>query len=230
MARTRGVAARLAARDRACRAARARTDGPGRTGVLVPFVGDLGQAESGGARAAFDPAHRTGVARGAGHRRRRPVVRELQVVLFLPTGEQPVRRPQARCHGAARPAVADRGEYRGQRRGTAPDAAVQRAFAVPQPVARRAGSAHRERGSAPMRVGRRGLARELARRLARADGLDHRRRLRRFRNPDPRDARSRRRAGLQRLAGRRDRAAERAERRNANPHPHSRAHTRTGLP
>ena len=46
----------------------------------------------------FARAHRTGVARSAGHPRRRPPVRQLEAVLLLPADQQPVGRPEARRH------------------------------------------------------------------------------------------------------------------------------------
>ena len=129
-------------------------------------------------------------SRRAGRSRRRPTVRQLEAVLLLPADEQSVCRPEARRDGDPRPAVADRGQRLADRRGAAPDGAVQRAVAVPQPAARRArAGAHRRRPACgcacrPARRCRAACATSGA-----ADGAAHRQRLWRIGDVDPGDAR-----------------------------------------
>ncbi len=181
---------------------RAGGDGARRAGILVPLVGHLGQAEGRRAPAALRAAHRAGLARRPGHRRRRPPVRQFQAVLLVPADQQPVCGPEARRHGIARSAVADGAKRGRQRASPAPERVVLRALAVPQPAARGPGARHRRCRRAAVRVGRRSAAGESARRLARADGADHRRRLRRLRSAGPGHARQRRRQGLHAVARR----------------------------
>ena len=110
-------------------------------------------------------------ARAARRRRRRSSVRELQAVLLVSAGQQPVRGTEARRDGDPRSAVADRRGRHGDDRGGAADGALQRAFAVSQPVEGR--SRHAASPNADVRavrVGRRSAAAERARRVAAADG------------------------------------------------------------
>ena len=195
-----------------CAARRRTADGRRCAGLLVPFVGHLGQAQGGGACPPLRAANRTGLARRPGHRCRRPLVRQFQAVLLVPADQQPVRRLEAGRHRDPRPAVAD-GRQRGRHGGgAAPDRAAERAVAVPQSAARGPRPRHRAGRRAPLRVGRRGAGGQPARRVAAADRAGHRQRLRRLGDAGPGDARPRRRGGLRTVARGRDPTAVRAER------------------